>query len=125
MIGLTNSSLSIFVSLEPCDMRKSFNGLFEIASNHLGNQRLAAGAIFVFTNKRRNRIKLLCFDGTGLWVAAKRLEKGAFSWPKPSEPAQRKLKLAPEALQLLLDGVDLRGASFRPWYERDPEGGSV
>jgi len=99
-------------------MRKSFNGLYDIACQHLDDNRLWREAIFVFTNKRRNRIKLLYFDGTGLWVAAKRLEKGTFSWPKPSEPGQKRIKLAPEALQMVLDGVDLRGATLKPWYER-------
>jgi len=117
MIGLTNSSLKIFIALDPCDMRKSFNGLYDIATGHLSGQ-LTTEAVYVFTNKRKNRIKLLYFDGTGLWVAAKRLEQGTFSWPKPSEKSQRRLTLAPEALQLLLDGVDLRGAQFKPWYER-------
>jgi transposase len=98
-------------------MRKSFNGLHSIAADQL---RHAPGrdALFAFTNKRRNRIKLLYFDGTGTWVAAKRLEKGRFSWPSPSEPGQRRIKLHAEALQLLIDGVDLRGAAFKPWYER-------
>ncbi len=118
MIALGNAALKIFVALQPCDMRKSFNGLFDIASNHLEDQRLGCDTLFVFVNKRRNRIKLLYFDGTGLWVAAKRLEKGRFSWPNPSSPDQRKIKLSAEALQMILDGVDLRGASFKPWYER-------
>lgn len=117
MIGLTNSALKIFVALEPCDMRKSFNGLHALATGHLAGQ-LTREAVYVFTNKRKNRIKLLYFDGTGLWVAAKRLEEGTFSWPKPSEADQRRLTLSPEALQLVLDGVDLRGAHFKPWYER-------
>lgn len=118
MIALGNAGLKIFVALEPCDMRKSFNGLFALASGHLEYHRLECDTVFVFTNKRRNRIKLLYFDGTGLWVAAKRLEKGRFSWPAASQSGQRKIKLKSEALQLLLDGVDLRGASFKPWYER-------
>ena len=118
MIGLGNGALKIFVALEPCDMRKSFNGLYEAATAHLSHQRLTRDVLFVFTNKRRNRIKMIYFDGTGLWVAAKRLEEGKFSWPKPSESGQKKIRLTPEALQLLLDGVDLRGAGFKPWYER-------
>ena len=118
MIGLTNTALKIFVALEPCDMRKSFNGLCDIAIGHLDGQ-LTREAVYVFTKKRRNRIKLLYFDGTGLWVAAKRLEEGTFSWPKPNDTHQRRLSLAPEALQLLLDGVDLRGAQLRPWYDRE------
>ena len=117
MIGLGGASLKIFVALEPQDMRKSFQGLTELALGHL-EERLRREALFVFTNKRRTRIKLLYFDGTGLWVATKRLEKGTFSWPPASESNQKKLKLSSEALQLLLDGVDMRGAHFKPWYER-------
>ena len=119
MIGLGYGSLKIYVALEPCDMRKSFNGLYDIVCQQFDNSRLSREVLFVFANKRRNRIKLLYFDGTGLWVAAKRLERGTFSWPKPSRPGQKKLKLSAEALQLIIDGVDLRGATLRPWYERD------
>ncbi|MFT7302840.1 MAG: transposase [Akkermansiaceae bacterium] len=61
MINLTNASLKIYLALQPCDMRKSFNGLAEIATEHLG-QELAKEAIFAFVNKRRNRLKLLYFD---------------------------------------------------------------
>ena len=118
MIGLGSSALKVFVAVEPLDMRKGFNGLVEVAVGQLG-ERLARDALFVFTNKRRTRIKLLCFDGTGLWLATKRLERGVFSWPQPAEPGQRKLRLQPEALRLMLDGVDMRGARFRPWYERE------
>lgn len=119
MIGLGTAALKIFLALEPADMRRSFNGLYDIAANHLAERRLERDVLFVFTNKRRNRIKLLYFDGTGLWVAAKRLEQGKFSWPKPSEANQRKLHLTSEALQLLLDGVDLRSGNLKPWYERE------
>ncbi|MEM7602651.1 MAG: IS66 family insertion sequence element accessory protein TnpB, partial [Verrucomicrobiota bacterium] len=59
------SSLRIYVSVEPCDMRKSFNGLYILAEEHL-KEDPRSGALFVFTNKRRNRLKILYFDGTGL-----------------------------------------------------------
>jgi transposase len=117
MLNLGSAALKVFLALEPCDMRKSFNGLSELAARH-HDSTPGCDSLFVFTNKDRNRIKLLYFDGTGTWVAAKRLEKGRFSWPAPSSPGQRRIKLQTEALQLLLDGVDLRGASFKPWYER-------
>lgn len=117
MIGLGTGALKIFVALEPQDMRKSFQGLSELALGHLGEQ-LVREALFVFTNKLRTRIKLLYFDGTGLWVATKRLEAGKFSWPPAGGRGQKKLRLSPEALGLLLDGVDMRGAGFKPWYER-------
>jgi transposase len=73
----------------------------------------------VFSNRRHTRIKILCWDGTGLWVLTKRLERGTFSWPRNVEPGTTKLKLTPQALAMLTDGVDLRGAKLRPWYERE------
>lgn len=110
-------SLKVFVALEPCDMRKSFNGLHALATERLAEDP-RQGALFVFTNRRRTRLKILFWDGTGLWVCTKRLEQGTFSWPKSVEASATKLRLTPEALGLLTDGVDLRGAAMRPWYER-------
>lgn len=71
MLNLGSAALKIFLALEPCDMRKSFNGLFELAQRH-HDSTPGRDSLFVFTNKNRNRIKLLYFDGTGLWVAANR-----------------------------------------------------
>ena len=110
-------SLKVFVALEACDMRKGFNGLHALVTEKLGEDP-RAGALFVFTNRRRSRLKILCWDGTGLWVCTKRLEQGTFSWPKSGEAQTTKLRLSPEALALLTDGVDLRGGKMRPWYER-------
>lgn len=111
-------SLKIYVAIEPCDMRKSFNGLYAVAEDHL-KEDPCSGALFEFCNKRRNRLKLLYFDGTGLWVLAKRLEQGTFSWPTPSKSGQTKLTLAPEALAMLTDGIDLRDGCRRGWFERE------
>lgn len=111
-------NLRVFLSLEPCDMRKSFNGLQAVVTEKLGENPMQ-GAIFAFTNKSRTRLKLLYWDGTGLWVLAKRLERGSFSWPKAADPASPKLKLSPEALALLMDGIDMRDGCRRPWYERE------
>jgi transposase len=110
-------SIRIYVALEPVDMRKQYDGLWAAAQQQL-NEDPKHGAVFVFTNKERTRLKLLYWDGTGVWVLAKRLEQGRFSWPEPSE-AKRKLALAPEALALLVGGVDLKRGSLKPWYERD------
>jgi transposase len=109
-------SLRVFVALESCDMRKGFEGLAGLVHTAL-REDLKSGALFVFGNRRRTRLKLLYWDGSGLWVMTKRLEKGTFSWPKDTE-GKRKLVLRPEALAMLTDGVDLRGAKLRPWYER-------
>lgn len=117
MISFTGA-LKIYLAVEPQDMRKSFNGLSAIVSEHLRADPYQ-GALYLFTNRRRNRIKILFWDGSGLWVACKRLEEGRFSWPSPSKKNQKRLALTPEALALLTDGVDLKGARLRPWYERE------
>ena len=97
---------------------QGFNGLHALAAERLGEDP-RQGAVFVFTNRRRTRLKLLYWDGTGLWVMTKRLEQGTFSWPRSAQPQATKLKLTAEALAMLTDGVDLRGARLRPWYERE------
>ena len=112
-----SGSLKVFVAVEPCDMRKGFNGLHALVTERL-EEDPRQGALFVFSNRRHTRLKILCWDGTGLWVLSKRLEEGTFSWPKHLEPQAIKLKLTPQALALLTDGVDLRGGKLRPWYER-------
>ena len=113
-----SGSLKVFVAVEACDMRKGFNGLHAVVTERLGEEP-RTGALFVFSNRRHTRIKILCWDGTGLWVLTKRLECGTFSWPKPVAPGTAKLKLTPQALAMLTDGVDLRGGKLRPWYERE------
>jgi transposase len=109
------SALRIYLAVEPVDMRKQFNGLWSAAQDKL-NENPRSGALFVFVNKDRDRIKMLYFDGTGPWVFAKRLEKGRFSWPAGSD--RSKLSLAPEALTMLLAGIDLKDGCKKAWYER-------
>jgi transposase len=117
MLSFTGS-LKVFVALEPCDMRKGFEGLTGLVAEKL-KEDLRSGALFVFSNKRHTRLKVLYFDATGLWLMTKRLEQGTFSWPRSSEIQSAKMQLTPEALALLTDGIDLKGARMRPWYQRD------
>ena len=119
MMGLT-SHLRIFLALEPCDMRKSFNGLAALAEQ-MKPGTLKNGGLFIFTKKRRNRFKTLYYEHTGVCVLAKRLKVRTFSWPAPSGPDQQELNLTPQALQLIFDGVDLRNGTLRPWYEQEIE----
>lgn len=109
-------TLKILLALEPCDMRKSFEGLSAVAAEVLKEDPYS-GTLFLFTNKRRNRLKILYCDGTGLWVMAKRLEKGTFSWPKSATDDDTKLCLSAKALSMLTDGIDLRDGCQRAWYE--------
>lgn len=112
-----SGSLKVFVCLEAVDMRKGFEGLHALVSERL-KEEVRGGALFVFGNKRRTRLKVLYFDGTGLWLMTKRLEQGTFFWPKAAAAGQSKLRLTPEAFALLSDGVDMHRARLRPWYER-------
>jgi len=120
VIGMLSfaGNLRVFVAVEPCDMRKSFNGLHAVVVEKL-REDPTSGALFAFTNKRRNRLKLLYWDGSGLWVLAKRLEEGHFSWPQSGKNENIKIKLAPEALSLLMDGIDMREGCRLPWYQRE------
>ena len=111
-----HSQLKVFLATAVCDLRMSFNGLWAAAQQQLGEDP-KGGALFVFSNRRHNRIKILHFDGTGVWVLSKRLEKGTFCWPRSAGEPSPKLRLAPQALQLLLDGVDLKDGARRAWYE--------
>ena len=100
----------IFVALNPVDMRKNFNGLYADAQSVLGEDPLT-GHLFVFTNRLKNRVKVLYWDGSGLWVCAKRLEKGTFGWPTGDGASHC---LRPEELQFLLHGME--GKPRRHWY---------
>ena len=108
------ASFKIYLALAPVDMRQQFNGLWA-AAEHTLRIDPRQGAVFVFTNKKRDRIKILYWDGTGVWLLAKRLEKGRFNWPSGSEGAS--LALAPEALTMLLAGIDPGQTRRRAWYE--------
>lgn len=101
----------IFLVAGVTDMRKSFDGLYGIVAGTLEADPLS-GHLFVFCNRRRDRIKVLCFDGSGLWVCAKRLEKGTFNWPSGGGGS---VELTQAQLHLLLGGLDLRQTRKRRW----------
>ena len=86
MLSFTGS-LKVFVALDPIDMRKGFEGLHAAVGEKL-KADVRGGAIFAFTNKKRTRLKVIYFDGTGLWLMTKRLEQGTFSGPGRQSPGR-------------------------------------
>jgi len=109
-------SVRVFLAVGVTDMRKSFDGLTEITRQVIGQDPLS-GHLFLFCNRRRDRIKVLCWDGSGLWLLHKRLEKGTFAWPAVNDRG-RALELRAEELGLLLGGLDLKDTTKRHWYQR-------
>jgi len=108
----------IYVAAGATDMRKGFNGLYGLVRDHLDCDP-ESGHVFVFTNARRNRLKLVVYDGSGLWVCAKKLDGGRFRWPE-RDSTVKKVVLRPEELTLLLGGIDLAQTRARKWYRKPP-----
>lgn len=106
----------IYVATGATDMRKSFNGLYGLVRDRLGCAP-ESGHVFLFTNARRNRLKLLVYDGSGLWVCAKKLDGGCFRWPA-ADSMEKKIVLSHEELALLLGGIDLKQTDRRKWYRK-------
>lgn len=113
-----SGSLKIYVAVEPIDMRKGFEGLHAAVVEKL-QLDARSGALFVFTNKSRTRLKILYWDRSGLWLLTKRLEKGTFAWPRSVEAGATRINLKPEAFARLTDGIDMHGEKMRPWYQRE------
>ncbi len=115
MFGL-GPATRIYLAAEATDMRKGFEGLYGLVRDQLRLEPLS-GHIFIFSNAQRNRLKLLFWDGSGLWVCAKRLEKGRFRWPV-AEAGQSKVVLSQEEMTLLVGGIDLAGSKRRAWFRK-------
>ena len=111
MLNLS-SATRVFVATAPVDLRGSFNRLAALTQSVLSQDPIS-GHWFVFTNRRRNRVKVLFWDGSGLWCCAKRLERGRFSWPPEQGPAAQ---LRGEELIALLTGLEVREKAG--WYRR-------
>ena len=100
----------VFLALRPIDGRKGFNGLYTLVKETL-QQEPTSGFFFVFLNKRRNRLKILTYDGSGLWLLTKRLDRGTYALPSGEGQSAN---LRPEDLTLLIHGIE--STSRRPWH---------
>jgi transposase len=101
----------VFLACGPTDLRKSFDGLFGLVASKLEEDPVS-GHLFVFCNRARTRLKVLFFDGSGLWVCGKRLEKGCFHWPKEDGKA----RVSASEWAMLVGGLDLARSRSRRWW---------
>lgn len=121
--------VKVFAALAPTDMRKSFHGLVGIVEKELGHQ-VESGDLFLFINRKRDRLKVLCFTGDGLLIVYKKLEVGTFEMLRASKGAgaagasdregepssDAYLTLRGRDLALLLEGIELSSVKHRPWW---------
>src|SRR2546425_4675423 len=117
MFGL-GPATKVYAAIEAVDMRKGFEGLYGLVRDQLGQYPLS-GHLFLFSNRTHTRLKALVWDGSGLWVCAKRLGKGRFRWPAAQEG--RCITMRPEELSMLVNGLDVARARPRKnWLRRLP-----
>jgi transposase len=109
-------AVRIWLGTAPVDLRRSFDGLAEQVRRHLHNDPLS-GHVFVFRNKRGDRIKLLYWDEDGFVIVYKRLEEGTFRWPAVAA-GQPSVTLRAAELAMLLDGIDWSKAQRGRRYHR-------
>ena len=100
------AGVDIFVGLDPIDLRWGFERLSGVVTERLG-RRPRDGALFVFFGKRRAAVKILYFDGSGLCIFYKRLDRGTFRLPRSLDEHSRSVEIEPRMLEDLLDGVDV------------------
>lgn len=110
------ASVRVYLCLSPCDMRRSFDGLHALVRDHLQLDPFA-GHLYLFANKRRDRLKIFYWDRDGFAVWAKRLEAGRYVIPS-GEPSSRRIEITSEELSALLSGIDLSTATRQKRYRR-------
>lgn len=110
------ASVRVYLCLTACDMRRSFDGLHALVRDRLELDAFA-GHLFVFANRRRDRVKILYWDRDGFAVWAKRLEEGTYALPSGDGPGQRQ-EITAQELGALLSGIDLTTARRRKRYSR-------
>jgi transposase len=106
-------SARVWLATGATDMRRGFTGLQAIIAHEFGRPPLN-GDLYIFANRRRDLLKIFFFDTGGIWICAKRLERGSYRWPQRGE---RLITLTAAELQLLVSGIDLSQARRRPWWQ--------
>ena len=111
------ASVHVYLCTAPCDMRRSFDGLHALVTSVM-ELDVFAGHLFVFANRRRDRVKILYWDRDGFAVWAKRLEEGTYAVPFTETELRR--EISAQELGALLSGIDLSQAKRRKRYQRKP-----
>ena len=106
-----SSSTRIFIAMGVTDLRKGFDGLSGLVSSQLKADPLS-GALFLFVNRRRDRLKVLYWDGDGLAIWYRRLEQGTFQLPKPDKDVSS-VEIRSDEFTMLLRGIDLDSVKRR------------
>lgn len=104
------SAEAIWLVTAPIDIRTGLDGLSLYVQQELGRAP-CDGTVYVFTNLSRTRLKLVCWDGTGVWICIRRLHEGQFNWPKAGDTCWR---MTPEQWDWLVMGVDWQRLSAPP-----------
>jgi transposase len=104
--------VEVFVGLDPIDLRWGFDRLAGMVGEWIGRDA-RSGALFVFFGRRRSAVKVLFFDGTGLCLFYKRLDRGTFRVPEAAREGDRSIALDERALEDLLDGIDVEARAPR------------
>ena len=113
--------IRIFLYRSPTDMRKSFNGLLGLTESALKPDPLS-GSLFVFVNRRRDRVKILYWGQTGYCIWYQQLQKGTYQLPRhESLDGQEAVELSRSELSLILDGIDLASVRQRPRFQLKKE----
>jgi transposase len=107
------SGVEIYVALEPVDMRLSFDRLSGLAKERVGYEA-RSGALFIFFGKRRDALKVLFFDGTGMAIFYKRLDRRTFKIPDATSATSQHVEIDDAALEALLDGIAVEDVSLPP-----------
>jgi transposase len=107
---------AIWMCPEPADMRKGIDGLSHQVFGSLGHNP-CAGDAFLFRNRLGNRIKILLWDGTGVWLCQRRLHQGSFTWASKTD---RSFSITREEWDWLILGVDWQRLNARPQEGWEP-----
>ena len=104
------SGVEIYVALEPVDMRLSFDRLSGLAQEQVGYDA-RCGALFIFFGRRRDALKILFFDGSGMAIFYKRLDRGVYQIPEAPSKTTRHVEIDDATLEALLDGIDVENVA--------------